>query len=81
MPSLALAKTASSAGMARSSSSSNFAFGISELGRSILFITGINFKLSILAMWAFAMVCASIPCEASMTRRAPSEAIKERETS
>ena len=81
MPAFALASTASSAGMASSSSSSDFTFGMSAFGRSILFMTGTSFKLRVFAIWALAIVCASMPCEASITSRAPSDAISDLETS
>ena len=53
----------------------------SALGKSILLTTGtISSPLST-ARYVFARVCASMPCDASTTRIAPSQAASERETS
>ena len=53
----------------------------SALGKSILLTTGtISSPLST-ARYVFARVCASMPCDASTTRIAPSQAANERETS
>ena len=53
----------------------------SACGRSILFTTGTISRLFSIARYAFASVCASIPCAASTTSSAPSQAWSERETS
>ncbi len=50
-------------------------------GRSILFTTGTISRLFSIARYAFATVCASIPCAASTTSSAPSHAWSDRETS
>ena len=80
-PVFALTKMASSAGMAKISSSCRFTPGMSALGRSILLITGIRVRPSLWAKCTFATVCASTPWAASTTRSAPSHAASERETS
>ena len=56
-------------------------FSTSALGRSILLITGIIFKLLSKARYKLARVWASIPCAASTTNNAPSQAARERDTS
>ena len=81
MPCFALARIASSAGMARISSSCRITDGRSEFGRSILLITGMSLSFCFSARWTFATVCASTPCAASTMRSAPSHAASERETS
>ncbi len=53
----------------------------SACGRSILFTTGTISSPFSIARYAFASVCASIPCAASTTSSAPSHAWSERETS
>ncbi len=53
----------------------------SAAGRSILFTTGTISSPFSVARYAFASVCASIPCAASTTSSAPSHACRERETS
>jgi len=50
-------------------------------GRSILFTTGTISSSFSIARYAFASVCASIPCAASTTSTAPSHACSERDTS
>ena len=55
---------------------SNFTLSISAFGKSILFITGIIFRLCSIAKYKFANVCASIPCAASTTNIAPSHAAR-----
>ena len=64
----------SSRGMARMFSSSSMIVSGSADGRSILFRTGIRVRFSRSARWTLASVCASIPCVASTTRIAPSQA-------
>ncbi len=51
------------------------------LGRSILFSTGMTCKSASSARYRFASVWASIPCAASTSRTAPSQAASERDTS
>ncbi len=51
------------------------------LGRSILFSTGMMVRSASMARYRLARVCASIPCAASTSRIAPSQASRERETS
>ena len=53
----------------------------SACGRSILFTTGTISRSFSIARYAFATVCASIPCAASTTSSAPSHAWSDRETS
>ncbi len=53
----------------------------SACGRSILFTIGTISRSFSIARYAFASVCASIPCAASTTSSAPSHACSERETS
>ena len=53
----------------------------SACGRSILFSTGTISRSFSIARYAFATVCASIPCAASTTSTAPSHACSERDTS
>ena len=53
----------------------------SPAGRSILFTTGTISRSFSIARYAFASVCAWIPCAASTRRSAPSHAWSERETS
>ena len=71
----------SSAGIPITSSISALTPSISAEGRSILLITGTISRLLSTARYALASVCASIPCVASTTRSAPSQAFSERETS
>src|SRR5262245_34872557 len=53
----------------------------SACGRSILFAAGTISSPPSIARYAFASVCASIPCAASTTSSAPSQACSERDTS
>ncbi len=53
----------------------------SALGRSILLSTGMMARLWSMAMYRFERVCASIPCVASTSSTAPSQAASARETS
>jgi hypothetical protein len=50
-------------------------------GRSTLFTTGMISRPASSARYAFASVCASMPCAASTTRTAPSHACSALETS
>ena len=76
VPSLALARITSSRGIARTFSSSSMIVSGSAEGRSILLRTGISVRFSLSARWTLASVCASIPCVASTTRIAPSQACR-----
>ena len=81
MPDLALAKIASDASNPITSSISRFTRSGSALGKSILLMTGMISKSCSNAKYTLAKVCASTPCAASTTNRAPSQAAKERDTS
>ena len=72
--------TCSGVSPTRSAISAAVASG-SACGRSILFTTGTISRSFSIARYAFATVCASIPCAASTTSSAPSQACSERETS
>ena len=72
--------TCSGSSPIRSATSADAASG-SACGRSILFTTGTISRLFSIARYAFASVCASIPCAASTTSSAPSHACSDRETS
>ena len=74
-------QTASSAGMARSSSISSFTSSGWAEGRSILLMHGTMSRFAFMARFAFETVWASTPCVASTTSTAPSHAASERETS
>ena len=76
IPSLALARMTSSRGMARTFSSSSMIVSGSALGRSILLRTGMRVRFSRMARWTLARVWASMPCVASTTRIAPSQACR-----
>ena len=73
--------TASSAGMARSSSISSLTSSGCAEGRSILLIAGTMSRSAFMARLALETVCASTPCVASTTSTAPSQAASERDTS
>ena len=60
---------------------SNFTLAGSDWGKSTLLIRGIIHKLLSTAKYTLAKVWASTPCEASTTKRAPSQAAKDRDTS
>ena len=81
MPAFADASTASEASRPITSSISCLTRSGSALGKSILLITGTISKSLSSAKYTFASVCASIPCAASTTRIAPSQAARLRETS
>ncbi|CKF97900.1 Uncharacterised protein [Streptococcus pneumoniae] len=81
IPAFAEASTASDASNPITSSTSWRTRSGSALGKSILLITGKISKLLSSAKYTFANVCASIPCAASTTRIAPSQAAKLRDTS
>ena len=83
MPSPVLPEThtASSAGMARSSSISSLTSSGWALGRSILLMAGTMSRLAFMARLALETVWASTPWVASTTRTAPSHAAKDLETS
>ena len=81
IPWRALASTAPSPGSPITSSISRRTSSGSAAGRSILLITGMISRLASSAAYTLASVCASIPCDASTTRTAPSHAASERETS
>ena len=81
MPSLALARMASSAGMARISSNCCLAMAPFACGRSILLMTGMMCSPCFIARCTLATVCASTPCAASMMSKAPSQALNDRDTS
>ena len=81
VPSLALARSTSSRGMASVSSSSPRTISGSADGRSILLMTGMIVRFWAIARWTLARVCASMPWLASMTRIAPSQAWSDRLTS
>ena len=80
-PVFALVKIISSSLNPSTSLSSFFTLSTSALGKSILFITGIIVKSFSKAKYTFASVCASIPCAASTTKIAPSQAAKLLDTS
>ena len=65
----------------RSRSISSITRSTSADGRSILLITGTTCRPNSVARYRFASVWASTPCEASTTKRAPSQLISERRTS
>ena len=73
--------TASSAGMASSSSISTLTSSGCAEGRSILLMAGTMSRSAFMARLALETVWASTPCVASTTRTAPSHAASERETS
>ena len=81
IPFLALVKTISSSLNPSVSINSLFTFSGSAFGRSILLITGIIVKLLSRARYKLASVWASIPCAASTTKIAPSQAAKLLDTS
>ena len=81
IPFLALVKIISSALKPKVSTSSFVTFSISALGKSILLITGIIFKLLSSAKNKLASVWASIPWAASTTKIAPSDAASDLDTS
>ena len=80
-PVFALVKIISSLLNPSTSLNSFFTLSTSALGKSILFITGIIVKSFSKAKYTFASVCASIPCAASTTKIAPSQAAKLLDTS
>ena len=81
VPSLAEASSTSSRGMARTFSSSSMTTSSWAEGRSILLRTGMIVRFWLSARWTLASVWASIPCVASTTRIAPSQACRLRLTS
>ena len=89
VPSFAETKRTSSREKPITSTSSCATRSGSAEGRSILFTTGmivspLPFAAPVScpsAMYTFASVCASIPCEASTTSSAPSQAASARDTS
>ena len=83
MPSPVLPEThtASSAGIARSSSISSLTSSGWALGRSILLMAGTMSRFAFMARLALETVWASTPCVESTTSTAPSQAASERETS
>ena len=78
---MAETNTAFSADIPIISSISFLTFSGSALGRSILLITGMISRPLSSAKYTLAKVWASIPCAASTTKIAPSQAAKDRETS
>ena len=80
-PVFAEMRTTSSGDPPSSSHTSAAAPSGSADGRSILLTTGTISRSFSIARYAFASVCASIPCAASTTSTAPSHACSERETS
>ena len=50
-------------------------------GRSILFSTGMTVRSFSIARYRLASVCASMPCAASTSSTAPSQAASDRDTS
>ena len=81
IPDLAEHKTASEASKPMISSISCLTRSGSAEGKSILLITGMISRSCSKARYTFANVCASTPCAASTTSKAPSQAARERETS
>ena len=71
----------SSAGMPITSSISSRTRSTSADGRSILLMTGTISRSLSTARYALAIVCASMPCVASTTSSAPSQALSARDTS
>ena len=80
-PFLALQRIISSSLNPKLSINSFFTLSISALGKSILFITGIIVKSFSIARYRLARVWASIPCAASTTSSAPSQAARLLDTS
>ena len=66
----------SSRGIASTFSSSSMIVSGSADGRSILLRTGMSVRFSRSARWTLASVWASMPCVASTTRIAPSQACR-----
>ena len=81
VPSLAETRITSSRGMASTFSSSSMTTSGWADGRSILLMTGTITRPWASARWTLASVCASMPCAASTTRIAPSQAWRLRLTS
>ena len=81
IPDLAEQRIASEASSPMISSISFLTRSGSADGRSILLMTGIISKSCSKAKYTLAKVCASTPWAASTTKRAPSQAAKERDTS
>ena len=80
-PFLAEISTTSKGSSPSSSSISSRTRSGSAAGRSILLITGTTDKSYSIATKWLATVCASTPCAASTSRRAPSQDMSERRTS
>ena len=80
-PVFADTRRGSSIGIASMSSTSRQTSGTFAPGRSTLFSTGTISSFASWAKYVLATVCASTPCAASTTRRAPSHAPIERDTS
>jgi hypothetical protein len=81
VPSFAETGSTEAASKPSTSSISSAARTGSAAGRSILFATGTMARSAPTARYAFASVCASMPCDASTTRIAPSQACSARDTS